>query len=321
MNTVPGAAFEQNTVLNGVLARVMRQAVRLALLGVVLALAACNVNRVNREFDDDEVRDIGNSHTNEIEVSVDSMSLGDAVTVVDTDPIEVASGGTGLEPAALPSGCRTVINGSTTDSDADGIPDDVTFRFDAIKCARPFLITGTRTVNGELRIQDLNPSVADRSYRETLTNLTRTTQFAGSTTSELRNGMRSLANFGGTSLTKSHDITLNLNLPGVVLDLFVRNRMTLNFTATGGTIQIGQPLPAGTLNVQGSSEWRRGAITQPIRAFTINTPSALIYSPSCVAQKDQSFTGGELLLTRPSGLQISIAFKPCGTPPVFTQIP
>jgi hypothetical protein len=314
MNTVSDNKMIKNPVLNGVLLRGLTQMI---LVCAVVALAACNPGRLSREFDDDEVRDIGNSHVNEIEASVDSMSLGDAVTVVNTDPIEIASGDPDLSVAALPPGCRTVIVGSTTDTDTDGVPDDVTFRFDANKCTRPFL-GGTRTWNGDLRIQDLKPSVPDRSYQETLTNLTRITQFV-STTTERRNGTRSLINFGGTALTKTYDVILNLNLPGIQFDLFVRNRLNLTFTATGGTIQIGQPLPAGSLSIQGSTEWARGL--QPLRSFTVSTSTALTYSPSCANQKNQSFTAGELRLTRPSGTQINILFKPCGTPPEFTQTP
>ena len=324
MNTVSDDELIRNTALNGVFARGLA---RIALVCAVVALAACNPGRLSREFDDDEVRDIGNSHVNEAEASVDSMSLSDVITVVNTDPIEIASGNPNtdpsvdpnLEPAAtFPPGCRTVINGSTLDNDNDGVPDDVTFRFDASKCTRSFL-GGTRTWNGDIRIQDLKPSVPDRSYQETLTNLTRITDLNFSTTKERRNGTRSLINFGGTALTKTHDIILNLNLPGIQFDLYVRNRLNLTFTATGGTIQIGQPLPAGSLSIQGSTEWARGL--QPLRGFTVNTLTALTYSPSCASQNNQSFTAGELRLTRPSGVQINILFKPCGTPPEFTQTP
>lgn len=308
--TVPDAQPIRNTVWDGV-------ARGLSLALVAFALGACNTGSISREFTSDEVNDIGSSLTNEVGASTDSMSLSDVITVGGADPITAA----GIAPAAIR--CRTFLvppsilnpDGSPKDTDNDHVPDDLLTSYDPLKCSKPFFL-GTRTLSGQIRVQDTKPTMPDGSYQETLTNFTRITTLAGKTTTETRNGSRSLINAGNTTLTKTHDLTLNLNLPGRAFDLFVRNAMQLVFTASvPGSVSLNDPLPAGTLVISGSTEWARG--TQPSRGFSVTTPSALSYDPGC----EQPLVGGELVLTRPSGVKISIQFQPCGTPPVFTQLP
>jgi hypothetical protein len=299
-----------NTVWNGVLAR--------GLVLVAIALVACNGRPLEREFRDDEVNDIGSSVTNEVGASTDGMSLSDVIIGVDTDPITPA----GVAPSAVVQ-CRTAIvppsllnpDGSPKDTDKDHVPDDLLTNFDAAACSRPFF-GGSRTQSGQVQVQDPKPTVADGSYQETLSNFTFTTTTPNGTTTETRNGSRSLINAGNTSLTKTHDLTLNLNLPGLAFDLTLRNAMQISFTASvPGSISLNRPLPAGSLVVNGSTEWARGG--QVRRGFSVSTSSPITYDPAC----QQPLVGGELVLTRPSGLKISIQFKPCGTRPVFTQLP
>jgi hypothetical protein len=287
-------------------------------VGVALALGACNGRPLEREFSDDEVNNIGSSVTNEVGASTDGMSLSDVIIGVNIDPITPA----GVAPAAAGQ-CPTFLvppsilnpNGSPKDTDGDGVPDHLLSSFDPATCSKPFF-GGLRTLSGQIEVQDPKPSLADGSYQESLTNFTRTTINRGATTTETRNGSRSLVNGGNTSLTKTHDLTLNLNLPGLAFDLFLRNAMQMSFTANvPGSISLNRPLPAGTLVINGSTEWARGA--QPRRGFSVSTSSPLTYNPAC----EQPLVGGELVLTRPSGLRISIQYRPCGVPPVFTQLP
>ncbi len=302
----------KNTVLDGVVAR------GLAVVMALIALSACNGRPLEREFNDDEVNDIGSSVTNEVGASTDGMSLSDVITVVNTDPITPA----GVAPSASGQ-CRTFVvppsilnpDGSPTDTDKDRVPDDLRTNFDAINCSRSFF-GGSRTQSGQVEVQDPKPTVADGSYQEELSNFTLTTVVQGKTTTETRNGSRSLINAGNTSLTKTHDLTLKLNLPGFAFDLMLRNAMQISFTAqVPGSISLNRPLPAGSLVINGSTEWARGA--QARRGFSVTTASAVTYDPTC----QQPLVGGELVLTRPSGLKISIQYQPCGTRPIFTQLP
>jgi hypothetical protein len=309
-NTVPHARIKR-AVWDGVVKGI-------ALVMVAIALSACNGRPLEREFNDDEVNDIGSSVTNEVGASTDGMSLSDVITGGGTDPITIAA----VTPSA--SGpCPTFIvppsvlnpDGSPTDTDKDRVPDDLLTSFDPAQCSRTFF-GGSRTRSGQIEVQDPKPTVADGSYQEALTNFTQTTVIQGRTTTETRNGSRSLINAGNTTLTKTHDLTLKLNLPGFIFDLALRNAMQINFTASvPGSISLNRPLPAGTLVVNGSTEWARGL--QARKGFSVTTASAVAYDPAC----QQPLVGGELILTRPSGLKISIQFQPCGTRPVFTQLP
>jgi hypothetical protein len=296
----------RKTVWHGVFGKGM------AVVLVAIALSACNGRPLEREFNDDEVNDIGSSVTNEVGASTDGMSLSDVITGGGADPITIAA----VAPSA--SGpCPTFIvppsvlnpDGSPTDTDKDRVPDDLLTSFDPVQCSRTFF-GGSRTRSGQIEVQDPKPTVADGSYQETLTNFTQTTVLQGRTTTETRNGSRSLINAGNTTLTKTHDLTLKLNLPGFIFDLTLRNAMQISFTANvPGSIALNRPLPAGTLIVNGSTEWARGA--QARKGFSVTN------DPTC----QQPLVGGELVLTRPSGLKISIQFQPCGTRPVFTQLP
>lgn len=310
-NTVSNARSSKNTVWNCVLWTKLV----LGLVSLTLGLAACNGGFLQREFTDDEVNDIGSSVTNEVGASTDSMSLSDVVTVGGAEQITPAG--------VVPGPCRTFVvppsllnsNDTPKDTDGDGVPDNLLASFDATACSRPFF-GGIRTLSGQVQVQDTKPTVADGSYQESLTNFTLTKVLLGKTTTETRNGSRSLINAGNTTLTKTHDLTLSLNFPGSKFDLVVRNAMQLTFTAgVPGSVSLNRPLPAGSLVINGSTEWARAA--QPRRGFSVTTPSAISYDPAC----EQPLVGGELLLTRSSGVKISLQFKPCGTPPVFTELP
>ena len=312
-NTVPDAILHKNTVWNGVLAR----GLVCGLVALTLGLVACNTRGISREFTDDEVNDIGSSVTNEVGASTDSMSLSDVITGGGVEPIAPAAIAPVAGPCASFNVPPSILNPDNTpkDTDGDGVPDLLSLSYDAVNCTRTFF-GGSRTLSGLVQVEDPQPSVKNGSYEETLQNFTRTTVLLGKTTTETRNGTRSLINSGNTSLTKTHDLTLDLNLPGRAFDLYVRNAMQLSFTArVPGTVNLKRPLPAGTLVATGSTEWARAS--QPRRGFSVATTSVISYDPSC----EQPLVDGELVLTRPSGVRISILFKPCGTPPVFTELP
>ncbi len=301
-----------NTAWSGVVAR--------GLVAVLIAVvfSACNGRPLEREFRDDEVNDIGSSVTNEVGASTDGMSLSDVITVVNTGPItpaDVAPTASGQCPTFIVPPSVLNPDGSPTDTDKDRVPDDLLTSFDPAKCQRTFF-GGSRTRSGQIEVQDPKPNVADGSYLETLKDDTITTVIGGKTTTETRNGSRSMTNASNTTLTKSHDLTLKLNLPGFAFDLMLRNAMQISFTAqVPGSISLNRPLPAGSLVVNGSTEWARGG--QARRGFSVSTSSPITYDPTC----PQPLVGGELVLTRPSGLKISIQYQPCGTRPIFTQLP
>ena len=215
----------------------------------------------------------------------------------------------------LPAGCRTIIAGSESDTDSDGVPDDVTYQFDATNCKRTLSLARTRTLSGTVRLEDAKPAIADGSYVETSGNFAFSEEIRGNPSfTETRNGARRLIAKGAQSLTRDSNLTTTLErrfLP----DQRLNNQMRFVFTSAGGAVGIGSPLPAGTLQVSGGVEFSSAAM--PLRGFTVSTEAALQFSPTCAEQR---IIGGAVLLRYARGA-VRIAFGACGSPPTATRVP
>jgi hypothetical protein len=216
----------------------------------------------------------------------------------------------GLNP-----GCRTVIAGAETDTDKDGVPDDVTYRFDALKCARKLLFNRTRTLEGQVRLQDVNPAVRDGNYLETSSNFVFSEIYNDTPSfAEIRNGTRSLVTLNALSLTRENNLTTRLERR-FRADAELVNQMRLTFTSSGGAVAINQPLPQGTIELSGGVQSKQGNL--PLRGFTVTTETPLQYSPDCASQR---ITGGVVVL-RSTGGAVRITFGACGSEPTAAIIP
>jgi hypothetical protein len=301
---------------------------RIVGLGILfLTFTACQNLLDNGDLTEEDVTDLRDIFNREAESSAVSMSLSETVLVVGvSSPITRVQTASPLEPRvssasaflqALPPGCRSVIAGSTTDSDDDGVPDDVTFLFDAVKCTRTYILFPniTRTLSGQVRLEDVTPQVKDGSYRETATNFTFSEEFKGNPSfSEIRNGTRSLVSLAGQSLTRDSNVTTVLERR-FLADLRLVNQMRFVFTSSGGAVAINQPLPKGSLEVSGGVQSSRGI--NPLRLFSVTTESALQYDPDCNVQR---LVGGAVVLRSNRGA-VRLAFQACGTPPTATRVP
>jgi hypothetical protein len=293
------------------------------LFAAVFGFGACQ--NMGEDLSDDDIADLKEVFSREAEASAVSMSLSETVLVVgDSTPIarvqttpnpRVSSGSAFLQ--ALPPGCRSVVAGSTADADADGVPDDVTFLFDAVKCTRTYILFPniTRTLSGQVRLQDVTSQVKDGSYLETATNFAFSEEFKGNPSfSEIRNGTRSLVALSGQSLTRDSNVTTVLERR-LLADLRLVNQMRFVFTSSGGAVTINEPLPQGTLEVSGGVQSSRG--NNPSRLFSVTTQSALQYDPTCNTQR---LVGGAVVLRSNRGA-VRLSFQPCGTPPTAVRVP
>jgi hypothetical protein len=167
-------------------------------------------------------------------------------------------------------------------------------------------------VAGFIDVTDPVPAPDDFGIRFVFTDFTtrRTLQQTNRTTTVEFNGTRQIT---GNSSSLTHLITnfrTDVTFPngGTVSHLKDWNG---SFTADqAGSILQGQPLPSGTLNIAGSSEWTRGAD----EAFSITiTSSGLHYDASCtVAPK---FDAGTLTAVVTRGGQVTnvvIQHTACG---------
>ena len=286
--------------------------------GLVLGFTACNQNNGTDDLNTDDLQDLGTTVISETESSASSTSISDAITGVGgfstpVAEIQIRSSQT----RGLPAGCPTIVAGSKTDTDGDGVPDSITYEFDAVKCQQNVPLNrggGTQTISGQLQITDTSPT-PDRSYRETLLNLkyVRDPLFKPKFT-ETRDGTREITQFGNMALTKTYDLSLVRQValrPKVTL----HNKMTFAFQVSGtGVIDLNQPLPAGTFVLSGSNEFTIGAKLS--RVFKTTTPTPLVYDPTCDSQR---IVGGELRLAKPN-VEVKIVFGACGVDPVISRV-
>ena len=240
---------------------------------VALCLAACGSNDNNDTGPAAELTaSVGAVSGDEADAALNAMSL----------PTQLAPVGTSAgAPCATPS--------STTDSDGDGIPDDATWIFTAPPCRFTGYRGGTLDVVGQLRIQDPSLGAAGFGYAATLTALRATVTTGGNnpeTYSVTRNGTRSL---DGTvaELLLTADLQVIRTFTGLP-DAAVDEAWTARFTADT-PLQINQPLPSGTLDINGTFGWIRGSETLDL---TITTPTPIHYNAGC--NNTRRFDAGEL---------------------------
>jgi hypothetical protein len=285
--------------------------------GLVLGFTACNQNNNSDDLSDDDLQDLGGTVISETENAASSTSISDAITGVGGLSIPVSEIQTrSSQSRALPVGCRTVV-GSTTDSDSDGVPDSITYVFDEAKCIQDVPLArggGTRTLSGQIKLEDTSPNVADRSYRETISafKYVRDPALKPKFT-ETRDGTREVIQGANTALTKTHDVTL-VRQVALRRKVTFHNKMTFAYQVSTGTIDLNQPLPAGTFTLTGSNEFSVGNLAP--RVFTTSTQEPLVYDPGCDSQR---IVGGELRLTKPK-TEVKIVFGACGTEPVVSRV-
>jgi len=154
------------------------------------------------------------------------LSLTETNDIADAEADEVDQAAAFSAP---PSGsCATVDN--TTDTDADGAPDDATFTFALPACSFTGFRGGTLEITGTINISDPTPNGADFNYLATLTDFQfkLTGPLAARTFTATRNGTRALSGIaGGVSL--SSNITLVRSAPNRA-DATISHNLLLSFT-------------------------------------------------------------------------------------------
>jgi hypothetical protein len=260
-----------------------------------------------------QTADIGSAAADEVDQAVGSLTSDGAAF-----GIFAGQSAAGLHVAAsMPpgAGCATVDN--TTDTDADGAPDNATFTFALPACSFTGFRGGTLEVTGTVAVSDPTANVADFNYLATLTDFQfkLTNPSATLTFTAKRNGTRSLSG-NATGVTLTNNITLVRSVPGRA-DATIFHDLTLNFTpAQGASLVLGQPLPNGTFTKSGTLTWTRGIL---ILAFTVTTVTPLVWDASCTT--DRKIASGEIHWTLPDGGYIKTVWTGCGIDPTRTFVP
>lgn len=246
-----------------------------------------------------------------------SSSLEDAT---ESEVATLTIGTPGL-PFGFPAIANCPAISNTTDADADGIPDDVTYTYSNPPCATGGFFGGTLGVSGLVRVRDSSLATAG-AYSVTLTNLRwQFVDTAGTLSyTATRNGVRARSGTDST-ITLVVDDTVQRAKPQITAIATLTKELTWAFTAdSAGTIVTNQPLPAGTVSVSGTLRWRRSTEDWNLAVATV-TP--LVYDPTCTTTA-QRFTAGRVTMTGTiagTAGTLQIDWSQCGKFPTRTFIP
>ena len=284
-------------------------------------LGACNSDLVGGGsggggLTNTQAAEIGTAAQTEVEASIGDFTVNESVA-----PFGFSSGSASAFSAARPSaipGCPTVS--STTDADADGIPDDATFTFTNPPCSVTGWRGGTFALTGLVRIQDTNQSNGF-DFMATLTDFM--WEYTGpggvNSWSATRNGTRSrTGNTNAASLTV--DMLIEWQRPARALATLHKTGTVVFTAATAGTLHADQPLPDGTFDINGTLTWNRS--TENF-SFAITTPVPLDYDADCTLTP-QRIQSGELhaagTVNGRSGTLI-VTWTGCGIEPTKQWVP
>jgi len=245
------------------------------LAACAFTLAACgdsNSNSVPGGPSSEQVGAVGGTTRDEVEASLNALTLPTTI-----EPLGAgASGGVGSvgqPPCATPS--------SSTDSDGDGIPDDATYLFTAPPCRFTGFRGSTLDIVGQIRIQDPTPTDAGFAFLATLTSLrfTYTPSSGASVYSVTRNGTRAL-----TGSVSGLELVTNLQVARTFpeqSDAAVDQQWTVTF-APETPLALNQPLPSGTLDVEGTLNWTRGTENFDL---AVTTPTPVHFNATCTGSR------------------------------------
>ncbi len=285
-----------------------------------MALSACNpttggtTDGTNDTLPADQGADFANGYTSSTEQAVSSISLYDVITASSVTGSNQSDSSLinlnmPIRIRALPAGCRTIGAGSNDDRDEDGIPQEVTYRFNPDKCKLK-IPNGERTVAGTLRIGSTRKENRG-GYQERL-EVILIDRIGNQVISERRSGTAILIprnRRGVKQLDKIFKLEVRRSVNGRA-EFSYRNNIVYSFVPDGTDGgEVNKALPAGTVSVAGSSEWFQGE--RKTRSFVVNSPTTLTYDPTCAKQQGQGITGGTETLNQ-DGKVVQITYGACG---------
>jgi hypothetical protein len=285
-----------------------------------MALSACNpttggtTDGTSDLLPADQGTDFANGYTSSTEQAVSSISLDDVITAssvtgANQSDSSLLNLNMPIRIRALPAGCRTIDAGSNDDRDEDGIPQEVTYRFNPDKCKLK-IPNGERTVAGTLRIGSTRKENRG-GYQERL-EVILIDRIGPQVISERRSGTAILIprnRRGVKQLDKVFKLEVRRSVNGRA-EFSYRNNIVYSFVPDGTDGgEVNKALPAGTVSVAGSSEWFQGE--RKTRSFVVNSPTTLTYDPTCAKQQGQGITGGTETLNQ-DGKVVQITYGACG---------
>jgi len=221
-----------------------------------------------------------------------------------------------LDVARLAADHCAVV-GDTTDTDADGVPDDLTVVFPADSCT----VAGdsaTVTLSGSVRITD--PGTA-AGFGITYSNLQ--LHIASKNGDSLTFGFDGTRDVNATpasaGLSENVTLTIAARASTVTHTVSLAQNWSVGFTpAAGQSIDLEAALPDGALALTGSTTFVADAQSF---AFAVRTQVPLEHAATCATPP--TFTAGELRAVvsgNQGGAFVRIQFVGCGVDPIVTLV-
>ncbi|HET8625181.1 MAG TPA: hypothetical protein VFM14_16595 [Gemmatimonadales bacterium] len=248
---------------------------------VALALAGCGDD--TGPLDDQQVDELGSALRDEVETSVAAFFPRGVLLPFSERQVSTAAT---LAPLPL---CATA-SPPLTSSDDDIIPDSTVFTFTVPPCTYDGVRDGLVEVTGQVEIVDLTPVSTGFDYRARLGDLAYryVSQDLRDTYTVLRNGSRVLSG-NGTGLILDQSIQSQRTLAELVAQ--ANQDWHATFTpATDGSLVVNEPLPDGTILIDGTLAWARAGESF---SLDVTTATPLEYDADCV-DTPQRIRRGEL---------------------------
>ncbi|HTS86901.1 MAG TPA: hypothetical protein VMG41_00285 [Gemmatimonadales bacterium] len=197
-----------------------------------------------------------------------------------------------------------------TNSDADAVPDSVKWDFTGCLINHPF---ATESLGGAIIFEDPTPTVTDHAVTRIFDNFFIQTRriIRGDTIMDEWNGPQSWTRDSNHTQFTENAFTLVHTFPNGNTASHVRTWSSTFIADTAGSIQDDAPLPSGTRNITGTSQWTWRNTTWD---FSVTTNPPLHRQDACTTVP--LFDSGTMTVvaTRPSETTtITITFTGCGT--------
>jgi len=290
--------------------------VRVALVAATLVLAACARDAAapgTEPLDDAEALQIGREIAAEVQGMANSFGLDGL--------LGPSLPGFGLDPRPHPRpgvACPMPDQFPPTDSDGDGVPDELTLTFTEANCTFSARDGATLVITGMVVISDPTaPPNTAFGFRVVVTDLLhKLTRADGSFVARELDGVvqvvRSATEFSALDqTTATHESSEGRSSQ-------LEKDWAVTFVADEGQTLAGwRHLPSGTLTINGSTIRTRGDHVHAL-AIATDATAPLHFDATCEA--DQKFDAGVLVITRTRGeerVTITVTFTGCGEEPII----
>ena len=282
---------------------------------LAIALAGCSTATNPTPGPTPDFNGASTATASEISTSVGSMTMTQSTQSAGAlFAIKGGPAGHQLHPETAGAGCGTVVINSENSQD-QVTAETITYALPACEFTGIFGVDSF-AITGTLGLMHPNPGVF--AFSSQATNLEFAFTSAGVTSSETRNGTRQLTATSSLA-NESNNMTTVFVKAGAPAGT-LNNSLALSFTpSSGNTLAVGEPLPGGSIQANGTIGWTSASAGAAADTFTVSTIAPLVYNPSCGTTSASPFDSGQLKVVIADGsanTYAHITWTNCGTPVV-----